>query len=171
MTKPAKKRIGRPPGRTMPFKPVVSARVPQAHYDEITAAARASGRTMAEEVFWRVRKSFEDEKAQADARAILAKANETAVQVVKQSLQAEMRKAGYTQVRGINGAAWFEPGVDSIAWIFDSLPQDLLDELLKRAGRAALKAEREEERKVRLRRQEGSWEQAARRAADEEERS
>ena len=129
MAKLAKKRIGRPPGRTVPFKPVVSARVPQAHYDEITAAARASGRTMAEEVFWRVRKSFEDEKAQADARAILAKANE----ITKQNLQAAMRQAGYTQVRGVNGSAWFEPGVASIKWIADSLPQELLEELMVRA--------------------------------------
>ena len=139
MTKPVKKRIGRPPGRKAPFRPVVSARVPQAHYDEIVAAARASGRTMAKEVFWRVRKSFEDEKAQADARVILAKANETAAQVTKGALQAAMRQAGYTQVRGINGAAWFEPGVASIQWIIDSLPQDLLEELLARAAARGVK--------------------------------
>src|SRR5262249_28275751 len=139
----AKRRIGRPPGRTMPFKPVVSARVPQAHYDELVAAARASERTMAEEVFWRVRKSFEDEKAQVDARAILTRANETAAQVTKQKLQAAMREEGYRQVRGINGSAWFEPGVDAIAWIFDNNDsRDLIEELVKRA----IKAAREEER-------------------------
>jgi hypothetical protein len=94
---------------------------------------------MAEEVFWRVRKSFEDEKAQADARVILAKANETAAQITKGALQAAMRQAGYTQVRGINGAAWFEPGVASIQWITDSLPQNLLEELLARAAARGVK--------------------------------
>lgn len=139
MTKLTKKRIGRPPGRTMPFKPVVSARVPQADYDEVVAAARASGRTMAEEVFWRVRKSFEDETAQADARTILARAKEAAAQITQNKLQETMRKAGYTQVRGADGkAAWFEPSVDSIAWIFDNnSSRDLIEELVKRAIKAA----------------------------------
>jgi hypothetical protein len=117
----------------------VSARVPQELYDQITSTARASQRTMAEEIFWRVRRSYEDEAAQADARAILAKANETAAQVTKQNLQTEMRKAGYTQVRGVNGSAWFEPGVASIQWIADSLPQDLLEELFDRAAERGAK--------------------------------
>jgi hypothetical protein len=139
MAKPAKKRIGRPPGRRAPHRPVVSARVPQADYDEIVAAARASKRTMAEEVFWRVRKSFEAEKAQADARAILARANETAKQIVKQEVEGVLRQAGYTQVHGMDGAAWFEPGVASIKWIADTLPQGLLEELFTRAAARAVK--------------------------------
>jgi hypothetical protein len=134
MAKLAKKRIGRPPGRTVPFKPVVSARVPQALYDQITSTARAARRTMAEEVFWRVQKSYADEAAQADARAILARANEVSAQIVKQKAEVVFRQAGYTYVRGINGGAWFDPGVASIQWIADSLPQDLLEELLARAA-------------------------------------
>jgi hypothetical protein len=119
----------------------VSARVPQELYDRITSTARASQRTMAEEIFWRVRRSYEDEAAQADARAILAKANETAAQVTKQSLQAAMRQAGYTQVRGINGAAWFEPGVASIQWIADSLGEELLARAEARGIKLALEGE------------------------------
>jgi hypothetical protein len=163
------KRMGRPPGKEPP-RVVVSARVAPPLYDKLKESARAAGRTLGEELIGRVQRSFEWEQQFGEARAVLAEANETAAQVTKQSLQAAMRQAGYTQVRGINGSAWFEPGVASIQWIADSLPRDLLDELFKRAGLAALKAQ-EEERKTRLRRQEGSREQAARKAADEEERS
>jgi hypothetical protein len=130
MAKPAKKRIGRPPGRTAPHRPVVSARVPQADYDEIVAAARASKRTMAEEVFWRVRKSFEDEKAQIDARAVMARARE----IVAQELKAAMRQAGYQRVRGPGGEAWFPPGVNPNTWLVDSLDPGVLEELLARAA-------------------------------------
>jgi hypothetical protein len=145
MAKLAKKRIGRPPGRTMPFRPVVSARVPQTLYDQLTRTARASRRTMAEEVFWRVQKSYEDEAAQADARAILIKANEAAAQVTKATLQAEMRKVSYTPVRAARGTAWFEPGVNPSTWLIDSLPQELLEELVARVAARALKLAREEE--------------------------
>jgi hypothetical protein len=140
MAKPAKKRIGRPPGRTAPHRPVVSARVPQADYDEIVAAARASKRTMAEEVFWRVRKSFEDEKAQADARAILAKAREAA----GQELKAAMLSAGLQRVRGIGGDAWFERGVNPSAWIVDNANRDVIEELLTRAVARGVKLARGE---------------------------
>jgi hypothetical protein len=119
----------------------VSARVPQELYNQITSTARASQRTMAEEIFWRVRRSYEDEAAQADARAILAKANETAAQVTKQPLQAAMRQAGYTQVRGINGSAWFEPGVAAIQWIADSLGEELLARAEARGIKLALEGD------------------------------
>src|SRR6516162_10556896 len=87
MLQRAKKRIGRPPGRRAPPTPVLSQRVPQELYNTIKAAAGTAGRTMGEEMVWRVRKSYEDEKAQVDARAILAKANAIAAQ----NLQAAMR--------------------------------------------------------------------------------
>jgi hypothetical protein len=146
MTKLAKKRIGRPPGRTAPHRPVVSARVPQELYDLITRTARASQRTMAEEVFWRVQKSYEDEAAQADARAILKRANEVAAEGIKASLEAAMRQAGYTQVRGADGSAWFEPGVNHRTWLVDSLPHDAVEELLTRCSARAVKLALEGER-------------------------
>ncbi len=158
MTKRAKKRIGRPPGA--PHRPVVSARVPEALYASLTASARAAGRTLGEELIGRVQRSFEWERQFGEARAVLAEANETAAQVKKKSLEAAMREAGYRQVRGMNGSAWFEPGVGSIEWIADSLG----DELLKRAGLAALKAYAAEQAAGK----EGLFEQAARKVAEEE---
>jgi hypothetical protein len=145
MLQRAKKRVGRPRGRKAPPTPVLSQRVPQELYDVIKDRADAAGHTMGQEMVWRVRKSYEDEKAQADARTILASANAVAKQIAEQSLHAAMRAAGYTEVRGINGSAWFERGVNSIKWIADSLPQDLLEELLTRAATRAVKLAREGE--------------------------
>jgi Arc-like DNA binding dprotein len=78
VTKSAKKRVGRPPGRTAPHRPVLSQRVPQALYDMIKEAARTAGRTMGEEMVWRVERSFEWEAAfksipalQGEARDVL----------------------------------------------------------------------------------------------------
>jgi hypothetical protein len=141
MLQRAKKRIGRPPGRRAPPTPVLSQRVPQELYNTIKAAAGTAGRTMGEEMVWRVRKSYEDEKAQVDARAILAKANAIAAQ----NLQAAMRAGGYTPVRGMNGTAWFEPGINAIAWIFDNSNRDVLEELLARAAARGVKLAREGE--------------------------
>ena len=53
MPKTAKKKVGRPPGRKAPHRPVVSARVPESVYSEIKEAATAAGRTMGEELVWR----------------------------------------------------------------------------------------------------------------------
>ena len=118
MTKPAKKRIGRPPGRKAPHRPVVSARVPQGDYDQIKAAARASGRTMAEEIFFRVRRSFEDERR---ASALAADARESMLRHAAELL------AGSAQLA--------------------SNPNNPLEELLKRAGMAALAAHEEAQAK------------------------
>jgi hypothetical protein len=51
--KSARKKVGRPPGRKAPHRPVVSARVPESLYAEIREAAAAAGRTMGEELVWR----------------------------------------------------------------------------------------------------------------------
>ena len=59
MLQRAKKRIGRPPGRKAPPTPVLSQRVPQELYDMIKNAARTGGRTMGEEMLWRVALTFE----------------------------------------------------------------------------------------------------------------
>jgi len=142
MEQRVKRRVGRPPGRTAPRRPVVSARVPETLYATIRGTAKTNNRTMGEEIIRRVEQSFEWEKAFGDTKALLAKATKTA----GDNLQAAMRAAGYRRVRSMSGhgAAWFEPGVDAPVWILDSLDRDLLDELLKRAGMAALKAAREE---------------------------
>jgi hypothetical protein len=75
----AKKRIGRPPGRKAPHRPVVSARVPKALYAAIKGTARAAGRTVGEELIWRVERSYEWEKTHGgDARALSSQDNITA---------------------------------------------------------------------------------------------
>jgi hypothetical protein len=81
--------------------------VPQALYDEIKAAAHASGRSMGEEMVWRVARSFEWEKERAFGAEALIKATA--------QLAAQPNPFGN------------------------------IEELLKRAGMAALKAAREEE--------------------------
>jgi hypothetical protein len=70
MTTRAKKRLGRPPGRKAPHRPVLSQRVPQELYDVIKTAAGKAGRTMGEEMVWRVERSFEWEKTLGDASAL-----------------------------------------------------------------------------------------------------
>jgi hypothetical protein len=45
-------------------------------------------------------------------------------------LKRELLRRGYRYVRGVNGGAWFDPGVDAITWIADPA---LLDDLLDRA--------------------------------------
>jgi hypothetical protein len=140
MEKHAKKRIGRPPGRKAPHRPTVSARVPAALYSQIKETARANNRTMAEEVFWRVNMSYYWEKTFGDTNGLAAEIKKAA----QTELEAGMRAAGYTRVEGVSGAAWFEPGLNGIAWIVDNKPRgmDVLEEVVKRA----IKAAREEER-------------------------
>jgi hypothetical protein len=111
-----------------------------------------------------VQRSFEWEQQFGEARAVLTEANKTAAQVTKANLEAAMRQAGYTQVRGINGAAWFEPGIASIQWITDSLPQDLLEELLARAAVRGVKLVLEDEQS--WARVEQSWARAAKAALE-----
>jgi hypothetical protein len=141
MKKAVKKRVGRPPGRRAPHRPVLSARVPAEDYAMVSKAAEASGRTVSEEAVWRIRQSFEWEKAFGETRAVLAEANETASKVAKASLEGELRRQGYIRHWGINGSAWFEPGVNTIQWIFGSFGPDtraLLEEMLERAATRAV---------------------------------
>jgi hypothetical protein len=55
---PAKKRIGRPPGRKAPRRPVLSARVPLDFYEDIKASAQRNGRTASEELIFLARQQF-----------------------------------------------------------------------------------------------------------------
>jgi hypothetical protein len=110
----------------------------------ISKAARESGRTLGEELVWRAQKSLEWEKAFGDARAVLADAYRAASENLQARLQEELRRQGYRQVRGMNGSAWFEPGVNAVHWIFDTSNKDVLEEMLERAATRALeKAGRE----------------------------
>ena len=63
-----KKRVGRPPGRKAPRRPVISARVPLPYYEAIKQAAQFSGRTISEEVVWHTMQSLEGAKTLEGAR-------------------------------------------------------------------------------------------------------
>jgi uncharacterized protein (DUF1778 family) len=138
------RKAGRSPA---PHRPVLSARMTAESYDRLTAAAKASGRTVSEEADWRINQSFGWEKTPEIEQAILEKAREDARAIVTHAefitektaqteLERELRRRGYRLVRGVTGAAWFEPGVDAINWIADPA---LLEDLLRRAFAFALK--------------------------------
>jgi hypothetical protein len=134
MKKAVKKRVGRPPGRTVPRRPVVSGRVPEEFYETIRESARMSGRTISEELIWRAQKGFEFEKAHGEAGKML----DDARRVLQQNLAAHLRDAGYRYVGGFGGGAWFEPGVNAVSWIFNNSNRDVLEEMLERAAVRAL---------------------------------
>jgi uncharacterized protein (DUF1778 family) len=138
-----KRRVGRPPGRKTPHRPTLttSARVSAEIYERFVKAAQASGRTLSAEVIQRACEGLEWEKTRQDAQAMLAKAGQDARAIIanaefvtektsKTELVKELQRRGYRYVRGVNGAAWFDRGVDSITWIADPA---LLDDLLDRA--------------------------------------
>jgi hypothetical protein len=137
MSKRTKKRIGRPPGA--PYRPVLSARVPEALYATLTASARAAGRTLGEELIGRVQRSFEWEQQFGEARAVLAEAKKTAAQVTKTNLEAGLKQGDYQQVRVIGGSAWLEKGVDPTNFTTDKLDPVVLEELLTRAAERGAK--------------------------------
>jgi hypothetical protein len=58
-----KKKLGRPSGRKKPQRPVIGARVPEDFYAVIVQAAKSSGRTISEELVWRVRQTFAEQPA------------------------------------------------------------------------------------------------------------
>jgi hypothetical protein len=159
MIKRAKKRIGRPPGA--PYRPVVSARVPEALYATLMASARAAGRTLGEELIGRVQRSFEWEQQFGEARAVLAEAKKTAAQVTKANLEAGL-KENYQQVRVIGGSAWLEQGVDPTNFTTGKLDPVVLEELLTRAAERGAKLALEGEQ---------SWARAAKAALEEGEGS
>ena len=105
---------------------------------------------MSEEAVWLIERGIEWENAHKnaqtileqagkDARAIVANAKFVTEKTTREELKRELRRQGYTYVRGVNGAAWFDPGVDSINWIFEtSTSRELLEDMLERAATRAL---------------------------------
>lgn len=83
MKQARKKRVGRPRGRVAPHRPVVGARVPQALYDEIKAAAAAAGRTMGEELVWRAEKAGEWSKAFGELEKWYARQREEQAEIAR----------------------------------------------------------------------------------------
>jgi hypothetical protein len=132
-----KRTVGRPRGGKAPHQPVLStsARVPAEIYEKFVKAAEASGRTLSAEVIQRACQSFEWEAAHKTIEAMRAKAEHVTEETTKRALENELQRRDYRRVRGVNGAAWFEPGVDSINWIADP---NLLEKLLERVATRAI---------------------------------
>jgi len=142
-----RKKVGRP--RAQQRRPVLAARVPEEFFARIQASAVAHGRNASEELMWLAERGYTLDTALADANAIrekafnealtlLADAKRVASQEVKAELGAELQRRGYTYVRGMNGGAWFDPGVNAIQWIFDNSNVALVEELLDRVATRAL---------------------------------
>lgn len=151
-----KRKVGRPPGRKAPHRPVLGARVPADVYEVIADAAKVSGRNMSEELIWRALQSFAWEteilelkdqlltwqRAHKDAQTMLANAKHVIEEGAKKQLEDELRLRGYHFVRGVrpgdpNFGAWFPPGVDSMTWIYEtSTGRKLLESMVSRAADA-----------------------------------
>jgi len=107
-----KLRLGRPPGRKAPHRPVLSTvlsgRVDPEFLRQVKAAAKTAGRTVSEEVLFRVHESFEPR------------------------LDRQLLERGYTRIPTAQGVAWLEPGLLAPRWIVTS--DDILQELVETAA-------------------------------------
>src|SRR5262245_21574606 len=109
-----KRRVGRPSGRRAAHRPVLGARVPAEDYAIIAKVAKASGRTMSEELVWRSRLSFEQaqeilelkdqllewQRAHKDAQTMLANAKRVIEETSDKHWTDQLRLHGYHFVRG-----------------------------------------------------------------------
>jgi hypothetical protein len=140
MRSPAKKkRVGRP--RTSRRRPVLAARVPEKFLARILASAAISGRNASEELIWRAQQSYEWEAARGTVEAMLTEARRTADATRKAALEQTLRERGYTKVRAIEGAVWFEPGVHAATWIYANVDPEsrvVLQEMLDQAATRAV---------------------------------
>jgi hypothetical protein len=111
MKKAGKKRVGRPSGRVAPHRPVVGARVAQALYDEIKAAAAAAGRTMGEELVWRAEKAGEWSKAFGELEEWKTKLRDEQAQIARGNLEIVLMGLNWKKVRGVRfgDANWISP--------------------------------------------------------------
>lgn len=92
----------KPAGR----QPVIAGRVPRTLHERIKRAAKASGRSMSEELAWRASMSFEWEAAFASMRTSLA-------EMEQGSINAALVRAGYIVVERDPETLkklWAEPG-------------------------------------------------------------
>jgi hypothetical protein len=90
-------------------RPVIATRVAQELYDRIKAAASASGRSMGEELAWRVEHSFEWEKARGTIQGWLTEGR----RVLEGNVEAAFRKRGFIPVALLpQGTAWLSPDAD-----------------------------------------------------------
>ena len=111
MKKAVKKRVGRPPGRKAPRRPVVSGRVPESLYEAIKESARASGRTVSEELIWRAEKSYEWEKAFGERAKWLAESRAKDAELEADDVEVALERRGWLRVTGaeFGYANWISP--------------------------------------------------------------
>jgi hypothetical protein len=109
MRKSTGKATQRPP-KPRGLSPVIAGRVPTSLHRQIKEAAKKSGRSMSEEMAWRVAVSFEWEKVFGDARKVLTDAERVSAGTLRQA----MRTAGFTPVYGSAGTYWLEPGMPTV---------------------------------------------------------
>jgi Arc-like DNA binding dprotein len=138
MRSSAKRRVGRPRSK---HRPVLAARVPEEFLAQLQASARAHGRNASEELIWRAQQGFEWEAKLGTAQAMLAETRRIADATLKVPLEQTLRERGYTKVQAIEGAVWFEPGVNAPTWVFANVSPEsriVLQEMLDQAATRAL---------------------------------
>jgi len=129
MEKPTKKRVGRPRGRITPHRPVLSARVSQELYDEITKAAKASRRTISEELVWQAQIALEI----GDAQKTLSDISHA----TEATLYAKMREAGWKVTHGAQGDYWAKEGAPPLQVRLDPSMQAAITEAVREALKSA----------------------------------
>jgi hypothetical protein len=136
-----RKQVGRPPAPRR--RPVLAARVPEEFHAQIVASAAISGRNASEELIWRAQQSYEWEAQFKSHRELLAQVNKAAAA----NLESMLRGLGYKKVHGIDGYAWFPPGVDAIQWIFATTSPEsrvVLQEMFDQAAVRAIERMRDQ---------------------------
>ena len=115
--------------RTRPSKPkgrnpVIAGRVPEPLHQQIKQAARASGRSMSEEMAWRVERSFEWEKQFGEIKktldeheAQLKKSMQDHEAMLDRGAEAYLRSKGFSPVQDRDGKIWVGPGMPQEKYI------------------------------------------------------
>jgi hypothetical protein len=114
---------------------VLSARVPEDFYEEVKAAAKASGRTMSEELVFRARQTFivnltsvpSDHFIAHDGRVTPYPSDPDEPIARTRDIRETMRAKGFTQIPDFLGAYWIEPGQTATAL------EELLAKLIEQA--------------------------------------
>jgi hypothetical protein len=112
-----KKRIGRPPGRKAPHRPVVSARVPEALYQQLKEAAAAGGRTLGEELVWRADRAGEWTAAFGELEAWQAKNRDQIAEFLRGNVENAMLANNWKRVPGARYGRpnWISPDNHSMS--------------------------------------------------------
>jgi hypothetical protein len=116
-TRMKKKKLGRPPGRKAPERPVVSARVPEALYREIKEAAAAAGRTMGEELVWRAQRAAEWTEAFGELESWQTKNRDQTAEILRGNLENAMLANNWKRVPGAKYGQpnWISPDNHSLS--------------------------------------------------------